>query len=113
MVTEGNACGAIPWILLGLPMVDTARFQGLHYNHGPTGHAFGSFAAIMCRTVTMVTGTTARVAPTRFGGSPRRERRPRPSLRNKACRDTRPRVSPTFGRVDPDTPGGVSGQRSP
>ena len=47
MVTEGNACGAIPWILLGLPMVDTARFQGLHYNHGPTGRAFGSFAAIM------------------------------------------------------------------
>ena len=39
---------------------------------------------------------------------PRRERRPRRSLRNKACRDTRPRVSPTLGRVDPDTPGGVS-----
>ena len=79
MVTEGNACGAIPWILLGLPMVDTTRFQGLHYNHDPTGRAFGSFAAIMCRTVTVVTGTTARVAPTRFGGSPRRERRPRVS----------------------------------
>ena len=70
MVTEGNACGAIPWILLGLSMVDTARFQGLHYNHGPTGRAFSSFAAIMCRTVTVVTGTTARVAPTRFDGIP-------------------------------------------
>ena len=80
MVTEGNACGAIPWILLGLPMVDTARFQGLHYNPGPTGRAFGSFAAIMCCTVTVVTETTARVAPTRFGGSPRRERRPRRSV---------------------------------
>ena len=61
MVTEGNACGAIPWILLGLSMVDTARFQGLHYNHGPTGRAFGSFAAIMRRTVTVVTGTPLRV----------------------------------------------------
>ena len=57
-----------PVDLLGLPMVDTARFQGLDYNHGPTGRAFGSFAAIMCRTVTVVTGTTARVAPTRFWG---------------------------------------------
>ena len=83
MVTEGNACAAIPWILMGLPMVDTARFQGLHYNHGPTGRAFGSFAAIMCRTVTVVTGTTARVALRVLGDHPRRKRRPRRSCRRR------------------------------
>ena len=34
-------------------------------------------------------------------------------LMESSCRDTRPRVSPTLGRVDPDTPGGVSLQISP
>ena len=36
VVTEGDACGAIPWILLGPPMV----FRGLPRPYGPRNDVF-------------------------------------------------------------------------
>ena len=40
VVTEGDACGAIPWILLGPPMVGSARFRGLPRACGPRNDVF-------------------------------------------------------------------------
>ena len=40
VVTEGDACGAIPWILPGPPMAGAARFRGLPRRFAPRNDVF-------------------------------------------------------------------------
>ena len=40
VVTEGDACGAILWILLGLPIADSGRFRGLPRRFAPRNDVF-------------------------------------------------------------------------
>ena len=142
MVTEGNACGAIPEIERNLPLVVSAKSRGLPRRFAPRNDVFFfrllSGAALAHRTRRNAgdgvpyeikhVGTPVPGCPPPLGAWVRTPREGCPYgktyravglrshlrvLMESPCRDTRPRVSPTFGRVNPDTPGGVSLQRSP